>query len=62
MAGYRLAWFSTGRDKAARDLLQAVTDAIKNGNINAEIALVFSNREPGEAEESNRFFKLAAGL
>jgi len=58
---YQLGWFSTGRDKAARDLLQVVNDSIKRGRIEAEIAFVFSNREPGEAEESDLFFKLVEG-
>jgi len=33
---YQLGWFSTGRDKAARDLLQAVHSNIKLGEIKAE--------------------------
>ncbi len=55
---YQLGWFSTGRDKAARDLLQVVNNSVKRGEIEAEIAFVFSNREPGESEESDLFFKL----
>ena len=55
---YQLGWFSTGRDKAARDLLQVVNSSIKQGEIEAEIAFVFSNREPGESEESDLLFKL----
>jgi len=55
---YRIGWFSTGRDTAARDLLHAVWGSIKEGEIGAEIAFVFSNREPGEAAESDFFFKL----
>jgi len=55
---YKIGWFSTGRDKAARDLLKAAQSAIKLGEIEAEIAFVFSNREPGESEESDLFFKL----
>ena len=58
---YRLGWFSTGRDKAARDLLQVVNSSIKQGEIKAEIVFVFSNREPGESEESDLFFKLVEG-
>ncbi len=54
---YQLGWFSTGRDKAARDLLEAVNSSIKRGEIKAEIAFVFCNREPGEAQESDLFFK-----
>ena len=55
---YQLGWFSTGRDKAARDLLTVVNNSIKQGEIETEIAFVFSNREPGESEESDSFFKL----
>jgi len=58
MTMYQLGWFSTGRDKAARDLLKAVNNCIKRGEIKAEIAFVFSNRELGESEESDLFFKL----
>ena len=55
---YQLGWFSTGRDKAARDLLTVVNNSIRQGEIEAEIAFVFSNREPGESEESDLFLKL----
>ena len=55
---YRLGWFSTGRDKAARDLLKAVQSSINQGQIKAEIDFVFTNREPGESEESDLFFEL----
>ena len=55
---YQLGWFSTGRDKAARDLLQVVNSRIKLGGVKAEIAFIFCNREPGEAKESDLFLKL----
>ena len=55
---YQLGWFSTGRDKAARDLLAAVISSIKQGEIEAEVAFVFSSREPGESKESDLFLKL----
>ena len=55
---YKLGWFSTGRDKAARDLLEAVQNSIQLGEIKAEIVFVFCNREPGESEESDLFFTL----
>ncbi len=56
---YQIGWFSTGRDKAARDLLRAVQERIEKGEIKARIAFVFSNREPGEARESDLFLELA---
>ncbi|MDP6101182.1 MAG: formyltransferase family protein [Dehalococcoidia bacterium] len=56
-----IGWFSTGRDPAARKLLTTVQDAIQDGTLPVRIGFVFSNREPGEAEESNRFFELVNG-
>ncbi|MBA7503502.1 Phosphoribosylglycinamide formyltransferase [subsurface metagenome] len=56
---YQLGWFSTGRDKAARDLLTAVNSSITLGELEAEIAFVFTNRERGESRESDLFLKLA---
>ena len=55
---YQLGWFSTGRDKAARDLLKVVNSSIKQSELEAEIAFVFTNREPGESKESDLFLKL----
>ncbi|MDP2951729.1 MAG: formyltransferase family protein [Chloroflexota bacterium] len=55
---YSLGWLSTGRDEAARQLLATVQDAIQKGESKAQIAFVFSNREPGENQESDRFFDL----
>jgi phosphoribosylglycinamide formyltransferase-1 len=55
---YQLGWFSTGRDKAAGDLLKAVQGSIERGEMEAEIAFVFSNRGPGESESSDRFFEM----
>jgi folate-dependent phosphoribosylglycinamide formyltransferase PurN len=53
-----IGWFSTGRDEAARQLLQAVRDKSHSSDINGKISFVFSNREPGEAKESDLFFEL----
>jgi len=53
-----IGWFSTGRDEAARQLLQAVQDKSHRGDINGKISFVFSNCEPGEAKESDLFFEL----
>ena len=58
MPMYQIGWFSTGRDEAARELLQVVWQAIQDGELKARISFVFSNREPGENEESDRFFSL----
>jgi len=53
-----IGWFSTGRDEAARQLLQVVYEKIQNGEIEGKIVFVFSNREPGESRESDLFFEL----
>jgi phosphoribosylglycinamide formyltransferase-1 len=58
---YQLGWFSTGRDKAARDLLQAVKNSIGLGEVEASIAFVFSSREPGESAASDLFLELVRG-
>jgi len=55
---YQLGWFATSRGKTSKKLLQAVQSSINRGEIEAEIAFVFSNREPGEAENSDLFFQL----
>ena len=55
---YKIGWFSTGRDKAARDLLKAAQNGIKQGEIKAEIGFVFCNRDPGESKESDLFLRL----
>ena len=53
-----IGWFSTGRDEAARQLLQVVYKGIKDGEFKGDIIFVFSNREPGESRESDLFFEL----
>jgi len=55
---FKIGWFSTGRDKAARDLLRTIYNSIKIGEINAGLSFVFCNRVLGESEESDRFLKM----
>lgn len=55
---YKFAWFSTGRGKASRDLLETAYNAIHMGEIKAEITFVFCSREPGESVESDKFISL----
>jgi phosphoribosylglycinamide formyltransferase-1 len=55
---FKIGWFSTGRDEAARDLLTAAHDSIGQGEIRGKIDCVFCTREPGESEESDRFIRL----
>lgn len=58
---YRLGWFTTGRGEGSRSLLTAMQTAITSGEITAGIAFIFLSREPGEAEGSDQFIKLAQG-
>ena len=55
---FRIGWFSTGRDKAARDLLNTICNCIDKGDIKARISFVFCNKEFGEAKESDRFIRM----
>lgn len=64
----RLGWFSTGRDEAARNLLQVVHDDLWISGAPAMIDWIFCHREPGdgpdneEARERALFFELATEL
>ncbi len=51
-----IGWFSTGRGEGSLGLLRFVQERISRGLLDARIGFVFSNREPGEAEGSDRFF------
>ena len=53
-----LGWFSSGKGEGSRRLLQAVQQNISNGDIDGKISFVFCNREPGESEQTDLFFKL----
>ena len=57
----RLGWFSTGRGEGSRGFLKLVQGRIEAGSLDARIEFVFSNRERGEAEGSDLFFKLVEG-
>ena len=52
-----VGWFSTGRGEGSLGLLRFVQDQILGGELDARIQFVFSNREPGEAEGSDGFFR-----
>ncbi len=55
----RVGWFSTGRGDGSRRLLKAAADAIGAGDLGAEIAFLFCNRERGEYEATDGFLDLA---
>lgn len=65
---YRIGWFSTGRDPAARNLLQTVHEDLVRNNVPARIEWIFCHRETGDAPADNEyrerelFFDMAAGF
>ncbi len=58
----RIGWFSTGRGEGSQKLLRAAAEAIREGRLDAEIAFVFSNREPGQFEVTDAFFAQVRSL
>jgi phosphoribosylglycinamide formyltransferase 1 len=56
-----IGWFSTGRGEGSRRLLAAVHREITSGRLDARIVTVFSNRAPGEDENSDVFIEQARG-
>lgn len=56
---FEIGWFSSGRDEAARDLLQVVFDEIQRASIKGRISFVFVSRDRGEKPESDEFIRLA---
>jgi len=51
----KLGWFATSRGTTSLKIFNYIYDAIKSGELNAEIKFVFINRELGEAENSDKF-------
>lgn len=58
----RIGWFSTGRGEGSRRLLTAAVDASRRGDLDAEIAFVFCNRERGEYEATDGFLDRVASF
>jgi phosphoribosylglycinamide formyltransferase-1 len=58
----RIGWLSTGRDDAARRLLEEVVRRAARDDLPLEVACVFCDREPGESEPSDRFLDTAQRL
>ena len=56
---FRFGWWTTGRDSAALELLNAVLDAVSDGTVPGEIGYVFCSREPGESDPSDRLLTRA---
>ena len=53
----RIGWYTT-RGRSSRAMFEAVRDAIAADTLDAEIAYVFSNRDPGEDPVTDAFFDL----
>ncbi|MSQ05755.1 MAG: hypothetical protein EXR54_05070 [Dehalococcoidia bacterium] len=53
----QLGWFATGRGPGSLGLLQFMQELIQRRELDASIQFVFCNREPGEAEGSDRFLQ-----
>ena len=57
----RLGWFSTGRGPGSRRLLATVQDEISAGRLDARVAVVFCNREPGQDAQTDQFLDQVRG-
>ena len=55
----KLGWMSTGRGETSLNLLRAVCEDIAAGKLDARISFVLSNREPGEAAQTDLLFDYA---
>ena len=55
----RLGWFTTARGAGSRAMYETVSEAIASGALDAEMAVVFCNRDPGEDALTDQFFELA---
>jgi folate-dependent phosphoribosylglycinamide formyltransferase PurN len=55
---YKIGWFSTGRGAGSKGLLKATQDAIKAGELDAEIEFVFCSRERGETEPTDQYLDM----
>ena len=60
----RVGWFTTARGPGSRRMFEHVQHAIESGELDAELAFVFCNRERGEAAATDAFFDRveAAGI
>jgi len=55
---YKIGWFSTGRGAGSKAMLKATQDAIKAGELDAEIEFVFCGRERGETEPTDQYLDM----
>jgi phosphoribosylglycinamide formyltransferase 1 len=55
---YKIGWFSTGRGPGSKAMLKTTCDAIKSGELDAEIEFVYCARERGETEPTDRYLDM----
>ena len=55
---YKIGWFSTGRGAGSKALLKTTYDAIKSGELDAEIEFVYCARERGETEPTDQYLDM----
>jgi folate-dependent phosphoribosylglycinamide formyltransferase PurN len=51
----RIGWFATGRGEGSQKLLHAAVEAIRERTLDAQIAVVFCNREQGQFPATDAF-------
>lgn len=51
----RIAWFATAKGTSSKMLFETTQAAIKTGRLDAEIIVVFCNRERGQSENTDAF-------
>jgi folate-dependent phosphoribosylglycinamide formyltransferase PurN len=55
---YKIGWFSTGRGAGSKAMLKTTYDAIKSGELDAEIEFVYCARERGETEPTDQYLDM----
>ncbi len=62
--GLRIGWFATARGQTSGKLLAGALAAIEEGRLDAEVVVVFCNRDPGEDANTDAFHEQvrAAGI
>jgi phosphoribosylglycinamide formyltransferase 1 len=55
---YKIGWFSTGRGEGSKGMLEAAYQAIKSGELNAEIEFVYCAREYGETDKTDVYLNM----
>jgi folate-dependent phosphoribosylglycinamide formyltransferase PurN len=58
---YKIGWFSTGRGPGSKALLKTTREAIKSGELDAEIEFVYCTRERGETEPTDQYLDMVQG-